>query len=444
VDLQGRKALEDSVTAKPAPPSARSHYTLLILTLAYSCNVFDRNILVILLEPIRKEYGLTDTELGLLSGLAFAIFYAIAGLPFGILADRANRRNLLAICLAVWSGMSAVCALTRTFAQLLLARIGVGVSEAGGGPAAMSMIADLYPPERRATAISIFYLASPVGAFLSFAGGGAIAARYGWRSAFLLGGVPGLVLAIILFFTVKEPFRGRRDPRPTGAAATVDPVAQPATAALLRFFWSQRSLAYIVIGLTIQVFVLSGVGSWTASFFIRDHGFQIGELGPLLGGIVGGCSLLGTLAGGLIVDRLARRDERWRCWTLAIAVGVTTPMLLATFALPGRYAALGAFACASVFNSVWYGPGFALCQSLVGARMRGTIAAVMYLCSNLIGYGLGVQVTGLLSDFFAHHSGNHALKNALLVVSTADALAAVCFLLAAPHLRRDLSTAAQA
>jgi MFS family permease len=433
--------VEDLRAAKSPPCLARSHYTLLILTLAYSCNAFDRGILGILLEPIRKEYGLTDSELGLLSGLAFAIFYSISSLPLGILADRVNRRNLMAICLAVWSGMTAVCASTRSLLQLLLARIGVGFSEAGGGPAAMSMIADLYPPERRATAISIFYLASPVGAFLSFAAGGAIAARYGWRSAFLLAGLPGLVLAIIMFLTIKEPIRGRSD-HATGQAPGQAP--QLSTAAMFRFFWSQRSLAYVVIGMTVQIFVLSGVSSWIASFFVRDHGYGIGRIGPILGIIIGGSSLVGTLAGGLIVDRLARRDERWRCWTLAIASGMTAPVLIATFVLPGRYASLGAFACATLFNSVWYGPGFGLCQSLVGARMRGTIAAVMYFCSNLIGYGLGIQSIGLLSDFFAHHLGNQALRGAMLVVSTADILAALFFLLAAPRLQQDLSRAAQA
>jgi MFS family permease len=420
---------------------ASSHYTLLILTLAYSCNVFDRSILGILLEPIRKEYGLSDSQLGLLSGLIFAIFYSLAGLPLGILADRANRRNMMAICLAVWSGMTALSALTRNVLQLLLTRIGVGISEAGGGPVAMSMIADLYPPERRATAVSIFYLSSPIGASLCFALAGGIAAEYGWRAAFLLGGLPGLVLAVFMFLTVREPPRGQSTQRPA-ASDTDTPAAQP-TGAMLRFFRSQRSLVYVITGMTVQIFVLSGVGAWVASYFIRQHGFGLGQIGPILGAIIGVSSLIGTLSGGLIADRLARRDERWRCWMLAIAAALTAPLLLATFLLPGKYAALGAFACASVFNSVWYGPGFGLSQNLVGARMRGTIAAVMYLCSNLIGYGLGVEAIGLLSDFFARHAGNQPLRAAMLLVSVADVLAALCFLLAAPHLRRDLLRAAQ-
>jgi MFS family permease len=350
---------------------------------------------------------------------------------------------MMALCLAAWSAMTVICGLTKSLPQLLLARIGVGISEAGGGPAAMSMIGDLYPPERRATAISIFYLASPLGAFLSFAAAGHIAAHYGWRSAFLIGGAPGLLLAILMFFTVTEPMRGRSDPK-----VAQDPgrgqVPASSTSATLRFFRSQRSLVYVVVGMTVQIFVLSGVSGWIGSFFIRRHGFGVGEIGPLLGTIIGACSLVGTLSGGLIVDRLARRDQRWRCWTLAIAAGLTAPSLLATFLLPDRYASVGAFACASLFNSVWYGPGFGLCQSLVGSRMRGTIAALMYFCSNLIGFGLGGQSIGLLSDLLSHRVGSDSLRYALLAVSTADVVAAACFFLAAPRLQQELLKAAAA
>jgi predicted MFS family arabinose efflux permease len=275
------------------------------------------------------------------------------------------------------------------------------------------------------------------------AAGGRIAALYGWRSALLLGGLPGLALAVLLYLTVKEPARGRSDPKPAKSPAP-DQVPQLSTAAMLRFFRSQRSLVYVIAGMTVQVFVLSGVGTWIAAFFIRSHGFGTGQIGPILGMIFGGGSLVGTLFGGMIVDRLARRDERWRCWTLGIAAALTAPFLIATYLAPDGYASLGAFACASLFNSVWYGPAFGLSQSLVGARMRGTIAAVTYLSSNLIGFGLGPQSIGLLSDFFARDFGTQSLRYAMLTVCIADFLAALCFLLAAPRLRRDLLTAAQA
>jgi predicted MFS family arabinose efflux permease len=418
-----------------------SHYTLLILTLIYSCNVFDRTILGILLEPIRKEYGLSDSQLGLLSGLAFAIFYTIAGLPLGILADRANRRNMMAACLAVWSGMTLVCGLAQSFVQLLLARIGVGIGEGGSGPAATSMIADLYPPGRRATAIATFYLASPVGAFLALAAGGRIAAHYGWRWAFLAGGIPGLLLVGLLLLTVKEPRRGQTDPK-LARPEISDHSPPRSTAQSLRFFWFQRSLVYVIAGMTLQTFVVSGIGAWIASFFVRSHGFGLAQIGPILGFIIGGCGLIGTLSGGLIVDRLAQRDERWRPWTLAIASAVTAPLFMVTLVLPDSHASLAAFALGYAFSAVWYGPALGLCQSLVGARMRGTVTAVTYLSMNLIGYGLGVQSIGLLSDLFARRFGTDSLRYALFAAGTLDILAALCFLLAARTLRRDLSTAA--
>jgi MFS family permease len=186
-------------------------YTLFILMLTYSCNVMDRNILTMVLEPIRHEFALSDTQLGLLSGLSFAIFYAVAGLPLGLAADRLNRRNLIFVCLTLWSGMTALCGMAGSFVQLLVARIGVGVGEAGGGPPAMAMISDLFSAKRRATAISAFYLASPLGSLVSFAGGGWLAQHYGWRTAFYAAGVPGLILAAVLILTVREPPRGLSD-----------------------------------------------------------------------------------------------------------------------------------------------------------------------------------------------------------------------------------------
>jgi predicted MFS family arabinose efflux permease len=434
--------MEDAPSLGSRTRLTSSHYTLLILTLIYSCNVFDRTILAILLEPIRKEYGLSDSELGLLSGLAFAIFYSIAGLPLGVLADRVNRRNMMAVCLAAWSGMTMVCGFAQSFLQLLLARIGVGIGEAGGGPAATSMIADLYPPQRRASAIAVFYLASPIGAFFALAAGGRIAAVYGWRWAFLVGGIPGLLLVGLMLLTVREPTRGATDPK-LAAPNDWDPAPQISTAETLRFCRSQRSLVYVVAGMTLQTFVVSGVGAWVASFFVRNHGFGLRQIGPILGFIIGGCGLIGTLAGGVIVDRLARRDERWRTRTLAIAAALTVPFLVATLLLPDRRASLAAFAVAYLFSAVWYGPAFGLCQSLVAARMRGTIAAATYLSINLVGYGLGVQTIGVLSDLFARSVGAESLRDAMLAACTFDILAALCFLRAAGTLRRDLITAVQ-
>jgi len=421
---------------------SRRYYTLLVLALVYSCNTMDRNVLTILLEPIKAEYRLSDSQLGLLSGLSFAIFYALAGLPLGLAADRVNRRNLIVVCLTLWSGMTAVCGLSRSFIQLLVARIGVGIGEAGGGPAAMAMISDLFPARERATAISTFYLASPVGAMISLAGGGWVAQHYGWRDAFLVAGLPGLVLAFVLLLTVREPRRGASDGAQASAGAT-------SLGSTLRFVRSQKSLLHVIAGTTLTVFVVSGTGAWSSSFFIRFHGFRLTEIGPILAVVNGGFGIVGTLLGGVIADRLARRDERGRPWTLAAAALAITPILAAALLVPDRRLAAAFFAGYVLLSSVWYGPGYALAQSLVGVRMRGVIASLIYLTSNLLGYGLGAQFIGLLSDKLTGNPGSggpgsQGLRYAMLAAAMVSLWAGLHFILAGRTLRRDLAAASSA
>jgi predicted MFS family arabinose efflux permease len=426
--------MQHSQQAAPAQGLGRRHYSLLILALVYSCNTMDRNVLSILLEPIRREFTLSDTSLGLLSGLSFAIFYALAGLPLGIAADRLNRRNMIVVCVTLWSGMTAICGVSRSFVQLLVARIGVGIGEAGGGPAAMAMISDLFPAKDRATAISAFYVASPLGAMASFAGGGWVAQHYGWRAAFLAAGVPGLILAVILLLTVREPRRGASDAAPT----TEVPLR---LSAALRFIGTQRSLLHVIAGTTLTVFVVSGVGTWAASFFIRYHGFRLAEIGPIMALATGAGGLIGTLAGGVIADRLALHDARWRSWTVAVASLAMVPMLSASLFVQDRILSALLYGGYVVFSSMWYGPAYGLAQSLVGIRMRGTIASVIYLASNLLGYGLGSQAIGLLSDGLAAGLGAEALRYAMLAAVMVSLWAALHFHLAAGSLRHDLARA---
>jgi predicted MFS family arabinose efflux permease len=411
------------------------HYTLLILGLVYSCNVMDRNILTILLEPIRREFGLNDSELGLLSGLSFAIFYAVAGLPLGAAADRVNRRNLIVLCLTLWSGMTAVCGLSRTFVQLLIARIGVGIGEAGGAPAAMAMISDLFPARQRATAISAFYLASPIGAMTALAGGGWVAQHYGWRWAFLAAGVPGLLLVLVLLLTVREPERGLSDDTAAG------PAAQPLSQSL-RFIVSQRSLIHLIAGTALTVFVVSGIGTWSASFFIRIHGFSTAGIGPILAISTGVVGFIGTLAGGMIADRLGRRDDRRRCWALAVAALLTAPLITACVLVPSATASIIFYTLYVLASFFWYGPVNGLCQSLVDVRMRATISSVVYLTGNLLGFGLGSQIIGLLSDWLTARFGVESLRYGMLIAALFSLWAALHFYLAARTVRQDLAVAA--
>ena len=414
-------------------------YTLFILMLTYSCNVMDRNILTMVLEPIRREFALSDTELGLLSGLSFAIFYAVAGLPLGLAADRLNRRNLIFVCLTVWSGMTALCGMAGSFVQLLIARIGVGVGEAGGGPPAMAMISDLFTAKRRATAISTFYLASPLGSLVSFAGGGWLVQHYGWRAAFYAAGIPGLILAVVLILTVREPTRGQSDVKSEPAGTH-----RPSLGEILRYVAAQRSLLHLIAGTTLTVFVVSGVGTWSASFFIRTHGFTPSAIGSFLGTAMVTGGLVGTLAGGTAVDWLGRRDDRWRCWVLALAGLITAPLIAASVLMPGAAAATGFYAAYIMVSFVWYGPVHGLCQTLVELRMRAMISAIVNLISNLLGVGLGAQVIGLFSDRLAPALGAQSLRYAMLAACGFSLWAALHFLLAGRTVRADLARARKA
>jgi predicted MFS family arabinose efflux permease len=411
------------------------HYTLLILGLVYSCNVMDRNILTILLDPIKREFKLSDSELGLLSGLSFAIFYALAGLPLGAAADRLNRRNLIVVCLTLWSGMTAVCGLSRSFVQLLVARIGVGVGEAGGAPAAMAIISDLFPASQRATAISAFYLASPIGSMAAFAGGGWVTQHYGWRWGFLAAGIPGLLLVLVLLLTVREPPRGLSDKAP--AVAKTQPLSET-----LRFILSQRSLIHMISGTALVVFVVSGIGTWSASFFIRSHGFSMGQIGPILALSNGVVGFIGTLAGGLLVDRLGRHDDRRRCWALAAVCVAMGPLIVGCVLVPSAAASVAFYTLYILVSFTWYGPVNGLCQSLVEVRMRATISSVVYLIGNLLGFGLGSQIIGLLSDFLSARAGAESLRYGMLIAAVFSLWAGLHYFLAARTVRQDLAAAA--
>ncbi len=415
--------------------SSAPRYTLFILMLAYSCNVMDRNILTMVLEPIRHEFALSDTQLGLLSGLSFAIFYAVAGLPLGAAADRVNRRNMIVVCLSLWSGMTAICGMAGSFVQLLVARIGVGIGEAGGGPPAMAMISDLFPAKRRATAISTFYLASPLGSIISFAGGGWLAQHYGWRAAFYAMGVPGLLLAAIMLLTVREPQRGLSD---ADGGLAVAAARRPRLGETLRFVASQPSLLHIIAGTTLTVFVVSGIGTWSASFFIRTHGFAPANIGGVLAAAAATGGLIGTLAGGLIVDRMARRDDRWRAWTLALASLATAPLIVVCVLAPTAGASVAAFFAYIMVSFAWYGPVHGLSQTLVEVRMRATISAIVNLISNLLGVGLGSQFIGIVSDRLAPGLGAQSLRYAMAAAAGFSLWAALHFWLAGRTVRVDL------
>jgi len=425
------------MAAEPALFSAATRrYVLGTLVVVYTFNFIDRQILSILLEPIKLDLELSDTQLGFLTGFAFALFYATLGIPIARWADAHNRRNLIALSLTIWSGMTALSGLAQNFGQLLLARIGVGVGEAGCSPPSHAMLSDYYPPNRRATALGIYSLGIPVGILFGFLAGGWINEFFGWRVAFFVVGIPGLVLALVVRFTVREPIRGMSE----GRSAAAD---QPGVAETFRFLWQKRSFRHLAFGGALTAFVGYGVVSWLPSFMIRSHGMQTGEIGTYLGLILGIPGGIGIALGGYLADRFGGRDARWYLWIPAIALLASVPFSLGVYLSPGPYAALAFLILPVALGNFYQATTFSQTQGLVSLRMRSVAAAVLLFILNIIGLGFGPQAVGLLSDALASEFGQESLRYSLLICGLVNIWAALHFYLGGKYLADDLRATAE-
>jgi predicted MFS family arabinose efflux permease len=410
-------------------------YTLLILLLIFTFSNIDRHILAVLLEPIKHDLNLSDTQLGFLSGLAFAVFYSTLGIPLAMWADRHGRKNVILLAIAVWSAMTVLCGVAANFVQLALARMGVSIGEAGSSPPSNSMIADLYPPERRATAMAIFSLGINIGILGGFLIGGWVNQLYGWRVAFYVVGAPGLILAAIGWFTLREPPRGHADGL-TGALVVAPPLG-----AVFRHVWKTKAIRHIIAGASLSSFVGYGGVAWTASYLIRNHGMTTGEAGSIIGIYVGVAGGLGVYAGGVLADRLGRHDQRWSLWLIAVSGLVSAPFYVGFLLTDTKELALALWII-PVFVSVFYvGSTGALVQGLTPLGMRSVVPAVNLLIINVIGLGLGPMTVGALSDLFQPSLGVESLRYALLVVSNAWLWGGLHFYLASRTLRQDLARA---
>jgi predicted MFS family arabinose efflux permease len=421
-----------------ADPGARvTGYGLFMLTLVYAFNFVDRQILVILQEPIKLEMGLSDSQLGLLSGFSFALVYITAGIPIAFWADRSNRRNIIAAALTIWSGMTALSALAQNYGQLLLARIGVGIGEAGGSPPAHSMISDYYPPHKRGTALAIYSTGVHLGILLGFIGGGLVAQAYGWRVAFMAMGLPGIVLAVVFVFTVQEPRRGRWESK---AEAAFKPTMRETVEVLS----SYRSFWYLAAGCGLTAFVGYGNGNFAPSFLMRYHGFDVAEVGIVLAAFGGGGGLIGTFLGGFAADRLGVEDKRWYLWLPAIAGVLAIPLGFPYLLMDNTAVVIGFLFLTTILINTYLGPCLAISHSLVPPSMRALTSAVLFLVLNLIGLGLGPLTAGLLSDFYAGFLGEQSLRFAMLSVGFFSLPGVVLFTLAARRLPADLARRAVA
>ena len=408
-------------------------YVLGVLTAVYASSQLDRQIMGILLEPIKLELGASDTQMGFLIGLTFAVFYATLGMPIAMLADRANRRNIITAAISIWSVMTVACGFATTFFQLALARIGVGIGEAGSSPPSHSIIADMFDSASRGTAMGVFALGVNIGLLLAYLVGGWLVEFYGWRTTFVAVGVPGIVVALLLYFTTKEPTRGASDKQPAE-----EKQAAPPFSAVVRHMWTTRSTRHVVLGSTLAGFVGYGFVLWMPTFLIRSHGLSPSEVGltlALMTGIVGG---LGTFAAGRLTDVLARRDVRWRAWVVAVGKGGYVPFLAAVFIVDDFWLALGLFIIPAFFGGFYLAPTFALIQSLVSLRMRALASSITLFILNIIGMGFGPQLVGILSDLFAPAYGNESLRMALLLLTFLNLWCAAHYYLAGRALPADL------
>ncbi|MFP3942436.1 MAG: spinster family MFS transporter [Alphaproteobacteria bacterium] len=419
-------------------------YALGLLTVVYTMNFVDRQILSILDEPIKNDLGLLDQQIGLLHGAAFAIFYSICGLFIAAWADRTVRKNIIAGTLAIFSAMTIVCGLAQNFLQLFLARVGVGIGEAGTSPPAHSIISDLYGMEQRATAMAVYGMGINFGTMLGIYGAGYVyEVTESWRMGFLVAGVPGLILAVIVWLTLREPPRGYSERAARPGAADEPQATLVQTAAYL---WNLRSFRFLSIGAMLNAFAGYGATSFYDNFLIRSHNFTVGEVKDVIAiglGIVGG---VGTFFSGYIVDRLARLDMRWSMWFPAATILMGVPFTLGFYFYPDKWIAIALAAFPVFFGVVYLAPSLAVSQRLAKLSMRAKTSAVLFLIINLIGYGVGPWAVGRLSDFLNFQLGYseaEALRYSLaILVTSAGALSGLCFFIASLYLRKDLKATA--
>jgi predicted MFS family arabinose efflux permease len=409
-------------------------YAVGVLTAVYASSQVDRQIMAMLLEPIRLELNASDTQMGFLVGLTFAVFYATLGMPIAMLADRSNRRNIIVGAISIWSAMTVLCGYAGTFVQLALARIGVGVGEAGSTPPSHSIISDLFPPEQRGTAMGVFALGVNIGLLLAYLVGGWVSENWGWRVTFMVVGLPGLLVAAILYLTVTEPKRGAID-----LGATGDQSKAPKFRTVAAYMWRVRSIRHLTIGSSLAGFVGYGFVLWMPTFLVRSHGLSPTEVGlvlALMTGLIGG---VGTFSAGKLADVLAKRDIRWRAWVVAVGKAGYVPFLAGVFLVDELWLALLLYTVPAFFGGFYLAPTFSLIQSLVSLRMRALASSIVLFVLNIIGMGFGPQLVGIMSDYFAADYGQESLRISLLVLTFLNLWCAYHYFTAARTLGDDLA-----
>lgn len=426
------------------PVTWRTHYALFVLASIYVFNYIDRQLMAILIEPVKLEFGISDTGIGLLSGVTFAVFYTVFGFPLGRLSDRIGRKPVIAFSCIAWSLMTMLCGMAGNFLTLVLARIGVAVGEAGGTAPSVAMVSDLYPANRRSTALAFLMLGSSLGAIVGLGLGGWIAQHHGWRYAFLLIGSPGIFLGLLLLLTVRTPQR----------VAPLSSVAAQQDGWLQTLVELFRMPSFLWLVLTGGSAAIAGyaIGTWSPSFLIRSHGLNMQEAGFLVGVVGGTGATVGTLVCGLLTDRLARRDVGWQIGVPLLGTLISIPFALAYFLWPqgtafhiGSIAVPQAFLFYSGFSffGVWWAtPCLSAITHLFPATRLAQATAIFVMAMTLLGVGVGPLFVGMLSDFFVPSLGTESLRYALASCVSMLVLASVFLTLALPRYRQQMKNPA--
>ena len=454
---------EAPIAPHPLLRPAYRRWLIAMLLMVSILNFADRAVLAVLAQPIKEDLRLTDTDLGVQQGLGFAILYSILGIPIGMMAERVNRTRLLALCVAAWSVMTVACGFVTGFATLLLARVGVGVGEAGALPITNSLISDHYAPNRRGSVIAITLLGAPFGFLLGQSVGGLLASAWGWRSAFLAMGVPGALLTILVLTTLREPPRGLAE-----ASGVAEASPTPSLRQIVRYISAKPAFCHLLGGFVIAAFPMNAIANFVLPFYLRGFGLPLATVGVIFGVVSFLSNGIGMLAGGFGFDRLARRDPRWVVWGPAIALLLCIPLYLGAFVSTSFHLSLAFVFAGNLVLASTMAPSTATMQNMTGPRMRATTAAIAALAVGVLGAGIGPTVAGMLSDRFAAFSFaggdfavscpggrgaggpgsalDHAclaastdgLRYALLSLLAVFAWAAIHYFLAARSLRGDL------
>ncbi|WP_438864396.1 spinster family MFS transporter [Neptunicella sp.] len=423
----------------PSVPDARAWTALGMLCFIYVLNFLDRQLLSILAKPIQDSLHISDSQLGLISGLYFALFYCFIAIPVGWLADRTNRVRVLAIACTIWSAATVACGLAKTYPQLVISRMSVGIGEAGGVPPSYAIITDYFPPGRRGTALGIFNLGPPIGAALGIAFGAAIAATYSWRHAFIVLGIAGIVAALALILVVREPKRGGLDTLPQdkpGAPAT-DDYQQAAFFETLKMFFSTRSLMLIAFGSGATQFVTYGLVNFTTLFLMREKGMTLGEIGIYYSLLVGIGMSAGIFVSGRLIDRFTQRSKQAYALLPAISLAIAIPFYIGFVWAPSWQVSLAFLIGPTFLNYFYLSSAVALVQQEVKPNQRVMSGALLLLIMNLIGLGFGPTFVGMASDFFRASFPDNSLQMALYSLVPFYFLAIALFLWLARVLRKE-------